>query len=180
MVGAISIFGVAGLLLGPFLVTLSALLLSDKSKMAFALSDFRRRRSVFSDLDSAKGSAPDTIKAPEVRMKILIALAVCFGLSVFAKDRSPAQITPYPTLPGSPSPTPATGSFNTEDVLSNAAAGVQSVICLVNGSQPYTISTAYGNDIRVARVASSGAISYEIYKGQKFLGACPAVHVLSH
>lgn len=35
MVGAISIFGVAGLLLGPFLVTVSALLLSDKAKEGF-------------------------------------------------------------------------------------------------------------------------------------------------
>lgn len=115
-------------------------------------------------------------------MKILLALAVCFGLSVFAKDRAPSQVTPYPGLPstGPASPlTPSTGSSNSEDVLNNVPGGVQSVICLINGSQPYTINTAYGTDVRVARVSSGGGISYEVYKGQRFLGACPAIHVLS-
>lgn len=120
-------------------------------------------------------------------MKIVIALAVCFGLSVFAKDRSPNQVN-YPGLPAPTNPapapaTPATGTFSSEDVLSSAAGGnqinVQSIVCVVSGTQPYTISTTYANDIRVSRVSSGGSISYEIYRGSRFLGACPAIHVIS-
>lgn len=90
----------------------------------------------------------------------------------FAKGRAPAQ------FPGS-TPVASTGTFNAEDVI--AAAGqvfVTSVRCIGTNASTYSID-ASGTDVRIARVASGGAISYEVYKGSRFLGACPSVHVLS-
>lgn len=125
-------------------------------------------------------------------MKIF-ALILLFALSAHATGpttdaRKPAQdygggsnpFPSYPPLPGGnagTTPAPASGTFNTEEVVT-AGANVQQIYCLgIGGNGAYQVG-ASGNDYRVTRVASAGAVSYEIRRGQRFVAACGQIYIM--
>lgn len=113
----------------------------------------------------------------------IIALILGAAFAMAKNDtRTPAQAFPdFPTTP--PATTqPIGGSVGlmSEDVVQANGARVQSVFCLFGGTSGYSISGAAGNDIRISRVTAGGDIRYEVFKGSRFLGSCPAVHVVSN
>lgn len=112
-------------------------------------------------------------------MKVFGLFAVLV-VSVFAhaEPRKPAQdYNPLNPSPGTT--TGATAAFVTEDVVTAGSAVVQMVYCLgVGGSGSFSLNTG-GNDIRITRVAANGTVVYEIRKGQRFVGACNQIQVMS-
>jgi hypothetical protein len=118
-------------------------------------------------------------------MKLFLILSCLLAFSQITlaadKDRKPAQGYGFPQNPPTTStPTDPSGSggvttFSSEDVT--AAGGiVNSVQCLVGGSSTYNMNVQ-GNDIRIARTSAGGEIRYEVYKGQRFVGACSSIYV---
>lgn len=98
-------------------------------------------------------------------------------------SREPSQDTTFPGFPATPPAGTAPGAgaaLLADDILAPNSARVQNVYCLFGGTSGYSISGASGNDVRISRVTAGGDIRYEVFKGTKFLGACPAVHVMSN
>lgn len=121
---------------------------------------------------------------------IMLSVLILLATAVQAADnRKPAQSYPgfgstTPTtapIGGSPFPgtTDSSGgktSYVTDEVVAASSATIYNVYCLFGSSSNYSIPVQ-GNDGRIVRVSAGGSITYEIYKGQKFLGSCPNIHV---
>lgn len=101
------------------------------------------------------------------------------------KPRTPAQnnggYAPFPPITPTPGVPDSTGggatTFAHDDVVA-AGTNVNAVYCLFGAGSGYNMNAA-GNDVRIGRVSAGGEMRYEIFKGQRFLGACPSIQVQS-